>query len=129
MTDTTKITDKQILDTLKDVVKENPDYVYANDHRVYYSSGSYTECYYFEADGSPACVVGHVFDRLGVSLEDIGYFNEVSFYDFSDVVFPSISKTTEIFVSSVQRSQDAGLSWGEAYDKSVAEYGDYINED
>lgn len=128
MTDTTKITNKQILDTLKDVVEENPNYVYANDHKS--RAGEFTQCYYFEADGSPACVVGHVFDRLGVSLEDIGYyFNDKSFYDFSDVVFPSISKTTEIFVNSVQRYQDAGKSWGDSYKAAVAEYGDYINED
>lgn len=129
MTDTTKITDKQILDTLKDVVKENPDYVYANDHQDYYSSSSYTECYYYEEDGSPACVVGHVFDRLGVSLNDIGYDNDMPFYTFSSELFPNISHTTEIFVSSVQRRQDAGLSWGDSYKAAVAEYGDIINED
>jgi hypothetical protein len=67
-----KITDEQLMDTLRAVVAEAPDKVYARPEHMLKVGG--TTCYYVhtDTDGAPdecGCVVGHVLNRLGVPLD------------------------------------------------------------
>lgn len=115
MTDTTKITDKQFLDTLKDVVKENPDYVYAEDEK-FLDDFDEVSCLYFGEDRKPACVVGHVFDRLSVDPDVVMAHNGMPFgFNYFRELFSGLSSDFIEHVSIVQRYQDEGSTWAEAY--------------
>lgn len=116
---TEEITDDLFLSTLKEVVKENPDYVYAEDEK-FLDDFDEVSCVYFDEDGKPACVVGHVFDRLGVDPDVImaqnGIQNGMPFgYNYLRKLFSGLSRDFVDRVSIVQRYQDEGSTWAEAY--------------
>lgn len=112
---TEEITDDLFLSTLKDVVEENPDYVYAEDEK-FLDDFDEVSCVYFDEDGKPACVVGHVFDRLGVDPDVIMAQNGMPFvFNYFRKLFSGLSHDFVDRVSIVQRHQDGGSTWAEAY--------------
>lgn len=120
MTDTTKITDELFLSTLKDVVKENPDYVYAEDEKSKDVYGDSLCVYFYPEDGKPACVVGHVFDRLGVSPDVVMAQNGMPFgFNYFRNLFSGLSSGFIERVGVVQKGQDEGETWAEAYRKGM----------
>lgn len=107
-----KITEQMLIDSLYEIVAKNPDYVY--DDRD--SEGF---CRYFNDEGAPSCVVGHVIAQHGITAEQIEHVK----YSGAAAV---IRVTTEALLSargvtlfsSVQAWQDAGTPWGEALENA-----------
>lgn len=83
-------------------------------------------CLYFEeSTGEPACVVGHVFSRLGMTLEDLHgpvmSANTTKMIVLEYAWKPRIEDDAAGFLDQVQREQDEGLTWREVYDEFFGE--------
>ena len=75
-------------------------------------------CYYYEDDGSPGCIFGWVFNRLGLELLNT-YDNEESIFQLiSSNIIVADYKTT-VLMGTVQRLQDDGDTWGYWYDGGI----------
>lgn len=112
-----KVTEAQVIETLRAVVAERPDHVYnAPDHMRSEDNGN--ECFYVHVDAngeSPeaGCVVGVVLDRLGVPLDQLEGWEATG----ADTVAPMVLETTSDIVAllgHVQYRQDHGKTWSEA---------------
>lgn len=119
-----QITDEQVIATLKEVVAEQPNYVYAAPEHM--TSG--TECFYvhMDADGSnqrPGCVVGHVLSRLGISLDELGEHEDAPAGAVVTRLVDGLNVVTEDLLQDVQTSQDGGNSWSEALTSALENAG------
>jgi hypothetical protein len=83
------------------------------------------ECFYFEPDGTPSCLIGNVLAQKGVKLEDFVVIEDGQPWDlnsgesvFSLDAYGFIKTTgeTQDILTRAQRMQDDGYSWGEALD-------------
>lgn len=74
MPTTPTLTLDQVLDTLLAVAAENPDYIWAEDEKHGHDDRS--SCTYTEPNGSPSCIVGHVFYRLAPEALTVLHENE-----------------------------------------------------
>lgn len=116
------LTDEQIITTLRAVVAERPDYVYerpAHMKPIYGDNGHIAaDCLYVHTapddatDLTPGCLIGKVFHRLGVSLEDLVRWEGKGGFEVAD----EYGASTEVgnVLSTAQNSQDSGQSWGVA---------------
>ena len=108
------LTAETALELLERAVQEKgPDYVYPkSDTQDEDGDGDYV-CLYRNADGSPSCIVGHVFNYLGV-LPKVGEGRSArqAVMDLG-LVTGKWNPTSEI-LQTAQRDQDAGATWGEA---------------
>lgn len=92
------------------------------DH-VYESDPETGLCVYFAKDGAPACVVGHLFADLGVEAEDLDESENADQTVNMLVGSGRLELTDERtvgFLSSIQRHQDRGVTWGDALEKATA---------
>lgn len=106
--ETTVLTPEKALELLRKARDlKGADYVYkpetlsATGHRL-------DGCKYLEPDGSPSCIVGHVFVWAGIAEieEDRDADSLASEYGLPDVVGD--------ILATAQAEQDSGLTWGEA---------------
>lgn len=87
---------------------------YGRDYTYPGEIGPDTTCQY-QLEGKPACIVGHVLDRLGVeyntSWENLG---------ITDILYGPEQGEVAHALASAQDTQDSGEPWGAAYDSYVA---------
>lgn len=120
---------ERLIHTLREVVAEQPDYVYTLPAHM--QGGNYVCCYvHTDADtGEPqaaGCVVGAVLDRLGIplagieALEGAGATQAVPV--FLNITGPLAAKAVEV-LDCAQAYQDGGAPWGVALANAEAVVG------
>lgn len=110
------ITAEQALELLQaQVTKKGDGYVYKAEERA--ATGGTVHCYYYEEDKTPSCIVGHVFEDLGLEASRIldGY-NNATVNSAMAHAFPELQVSPEAFevLKTAQFIQDDGKSWGDA---------------
>jgi hypothetical protein len=117
-----KVTADQVMQTLREVVAERPDYVYEVPEG--YAAETNVSCYYVHGD-VPGCVVGHVLNRLGVPLSDLALVEGRGAYKvvdwFLNITDPDGVVDVEHVLSVAQSRQDRGDSWGEALEVALGD--------
>lgn len=118
------ITDDMVISTLKAVVAEQPDYVYAAPSHMTDDA----ECYYVHTDDDganqrPGCVVGHVLHRLGISLDEIGEHEDEDAHAAVPALVGGLNQGTMTLLCDVQQSQDRGTPWNVALASALREMG------
>ncbi|MFC8099415.1 hypothetical protein [Streptomyces sp. NPDC057363] len=120
------LSDKQVLTSLRSLVEENREKVYKSP-----GDSALGICYYVHQDvegkKSAGCIVGHLLNRLGIPLEDLeeaetnGAQAAMSIVGVTGVSYP-----VQTLLRNIQRHQDTGKPWGEAFDLARKEnpYGD-----
>ncbi|WP_030997529.1 hypothetical protein [Streptomyces sp. NRRL F-5630] len=109
-----KVTADEVMSTLRAVVAERPDYVYARpeaDNRA-------AACLYVHHDdgtAKPGCLVGTVLHRLGVPLVELAKWEG----EGACSMVPSVTNlewedTSTLALQTAQEAQDAGVTWAEA---------------
>lgn len=116
------VTGSAVLDTLREVVAERPDYVYSAPEDQVTESLS---CYYVHGSGSdatPGCVVGHVLNRLGVPLEVLSTYEGRD----ADYVAARVLDVSDDWAADAphalavaQIEQDRGAAWGKALARAL----------
>lgn len=107
----------------EEVVSGKEDFVYSPNDGVVVG----ITCTY-ERDGQPSCVVGQIFARLGVPVEELKLIDKQEhpgvthgYSTSARVVTPYLFETDEKtvqFLNFLQRWQDNGASWGEALNEA-----------
>lgn len=83
-----------------------------NDYGRDYTYPYGEDCMYQVSD-KPACIVGHVLDRLGVEYNPDWERNDVC------TIAPKAPVDVLFALDAAQTVQDRGESWGKAYDSYV----------
>jgi hypothetical protein len=84
-------------------------------------SASGGECVYFDEFGYPVCVIGHVFEKIGIGQADLAPTatrknpNGARVCSLSYVWNGKISQEAADFLQDVQDGQDTGHTWGDIY--------------
>lgn len=118
----------EVLAVLNQIVASKPEgYRYADDPDTRYMSQVYglsvdktdqystTWCEYFRPDGKPACIIGHVLDRLAIKLPN--EYNDTPFNQVVDIYPPLADLFTDEAVEvlyQTQYKQDMGAAWNVA---------------
>lgn len=120
------LTEQVVLDTLREIVAEKPDYVYAGPK----DASGMAHCAYSAPDGSPSCLVGHLFARLipeqFAQIHDEEWSGS-DFYPTDDAsgVVGSMEGvefdrgSTASLLDTAQLAQDGGKPWGQALEHAV----------
>ena len=66
---------------------------------------------YYNEDGTPCCIFGHVFDRLGVRRATVNRGGVVAVLDWELMGFEKPNSFQTFWVTQVQGRADAGESW------------------
>jgi hypothetical protein len=112
--------DLVFLHHLESVVAERPEYVYENPECMYFTRPT-------EETAQPACVLGHVFSRMGIPAGWFVYQNEstarqVMNDEFSPLYGKYVFSDPVIALARrVQAHQDGQVPWGEALRQALAE--------
>lgn len=93
------------------------------DH-IYVLDENQRQCVYFDREGCPSCIVGHVLAEVGVkagqvheqwrtpySISDMGNGISINSVDVEGV---EMTEGARIVFAAAQRRQDQGSTWGEA---------------
>lgn len=104
-----QFTDQQVSDTLKAVVAEQPEYVYAKPAEL--KSPGNDRCLYVHGD-KPGCGVGHVLHRLGVPLSFLAEYEGVGASILA--VRLDLPWRASVLLEHFQHAQDDGRPWVEA---------------
>lgn len=128
MTNLENVTPTEALDTLRAVVSGHEDYVYAAPAHQVQPGAS---CFYVHhntetGEKSPGCVVGHVLNRLGVSLDTLmGYEGTRADQVIQDLTREDLQPTPRPHVTylrrlldQAQQCQDNGAPWGDALERA-----------
>ena len=116
----TNRTARQIIDEVRRLAAEQPDFVYErpmveDEHGRWVES---SRCQYLHADG-PGCIIGHAMAGIGVSVpvtcEGKGVRDVLRFFGIDFTVDEGL------FLATVQRAQDRGERWGYAIGEADAE--------
>ena len=94
-----RITEKQFVQTVVELIQENPEYVY--------DSGQ--NCFYFPDDRQPGCLFGQALIKLGAEE----FIREEE--SISTILMDLSINNPEIreWADHMQASQDTGVPWGE----------------
>ncbi|MFC4501729.1 MULTISPECIES: hypothetical protein [Streptomyces] len=116
-------TDAKVMETLRAVVSERPEYTYSAPE---YMAGSGGACFYVhvDEDRSPVgagCAVGVVLHRLGVPLKELMQHEGKTAIQMVREVIEGVSRSTANKLRAFQFMQDGGVPWGEAYAKATGE--------
>lgn len=124
-----RVTKDQLLVMLHELVEEKgKNYVYKNPDGKLPTSDS-NACFYVhpgkdENDApQPGCIAGHVFHRLGVSLDDLAQWEKRSARFVMEKLIEgpydiAFDNEAQYVLSRAQRAQDLGWSWAEAVRKA-----------
>lgn len=100
-----------VIDEVKTIAAENPDFVYAENFET---------CYY-QIDGKPACLLGHALFNVGIAAEKLASYDEAILNSFSFLGKDKADFQGTVdelgWLDAVQRNQDNRLepmSWGES---------------
>lgn len=80
--------------------------------------GQVGKCKNYLDDGTPSCIVGHVFHYMGIHPEMYGQTDDAWAVAF-DLGF-ELDERTLTLLRRVQYSQDDGAPWGEAVSNAVS---------
>jgi hypothetical protein len=117
----------KVLQTLREVVAERPEYEYkAPADMLSYEDSSM--CFYVHGD-QPGCLVGHVLNRVGVPLSVLAQREGVGAYSVVPQVLnltgePDDVATVQDVLTEVQYAQDQGATWGEALEEATRKPGE-----
>jgi len=104
------IAEPQMLALIQSIAEESPDFVYPDEYP--WRDTPTGPCLYRMADGSgPACLIGHVLDRLGVldQAEEAVAAHQMLPH-LSGVWF---TPDAVLMAQRVQDNQDCQIAWGE----------------
>ena len=85
-----------------------------------YDTHPFTSCVYYESDGTPSCIVGHVFSYLGITKDDLtdpSHNQEglgLMYNSYLEVDYQTLE-----LLEKVQSLQDNEVSWGQAVDEAI----------
>jgi hypothetical protein len=108
------VSGERVIEVLREVVAERPDYVYAAPIGVVTESSP--TCFYVHGEGADAvcgCVVGAVLNRLGVPLETLAQHEGTPAQHVAETLLETDSDVISM-LRRVQVAQDHGASWGDA---------------
>ena len=97
---------EQFVRAFREVVREYPN---AYGDAVHPTSGG---CYYFNADGTPSCIIGHALAKCGVEpfeFDDFKNYESVASHILDTLGV--YDKTVRLAALTAQRVQDDGGSW------------------
>lgn len=133
------ITDEQFMEALRAVASENPDFSYPEEQ--WQEEGEYglnsvdddwhysAECVYTHPDGTPACIIGHVVNKLDPELlQDIAYPYLANARSVLPDLFPGLSTTAVAAGAAAQGAQDGGHKWSYALEQAEERYALYGQE-
>jgi hypothetical protein len=111
-----KINRKKSLALLKETIQFNE----------YYRSEGYS---YFDQNDLPVCLLGHVFSKLGLGLNDFKFKSDKEYTDYDygvntatldDLKIGGIKLTrkAEKTLLKAQEIQDEGKTWGSAFEEA-----------
>ena len=111
MSKTVSLTYDQALEGLQKAVQDRGEgFVYQEAYPEHRDA-----CYYFETDGQPACIVGHVLHQNGYDGPDpVGDVHRVR-----EVGVLACDEEAALLLGYAQTFQDRGSSWGEAVASAV----------
>lgn len=89
------------------VAEKGADYAYPRSY-----------CVYFEPDGSPSCIVGHVLAYMGVTRRDVLDWNRSPVLTLCSLEVIEADYLTQRLLVLTQMHQDSGTPWGEAVAKA-----------
>jgi hypothetical protein len=105
----------------KSFVEPNPDFIYKDENGW---SGRAANCQYIHSTGTkdekPGCIIGFMFDALGVERSKLIKFDDNSHTASQAMGLlrkygeMSIDQDAFTFIDCLQRQQDAGYSWGDS---------------
>lgn len=129
MSERIKVAPDTIMETLRAVVAERPDRVY---EEPVLAPSPMTSCYYVHgtgADRTPGCLVGHVFNRLGVSLDALQKYEGDSAEDVAAHVLEITGHPDDVaevrsVLDEAQSRQDMGDTWGRALEIATRNVGE-----
>lgn len=117
-----EITTADLVAAVRAAAAESPDRVYGAD-----TDGVAGSCVYFSLDGCPSCLIGQGLARLGVTLDDVGEYNQsTEILTLAEELFRSdlMDARNLDWLSMAQQVQDQGETpWGDcvtAADEHVA---------
>jgi hypothetical protein len=85
-----------------------------------------SNCVYFYADGTPACIIGHALSYAGVTLQELGSGNEIDVDALArSYGWVAMDEDAIKLFEVVQEEQDRGKPWGEAYQAGLDQTGGY----
>ncbi len=122
----TTLTVENVKATVEDLIEEfGADHVYEFPNRDPYDHTQNGVCVY-QVEGKPSCIVGHVVARLNPEFfQEIIKAGEGLNSTGSSGLFQAglarDEEDTEFFVRRLQRYQDGGDTWGEAYRRALAD--------
>lgn len=119
-------TDAQIMETLREVVAERPEYTYSPPEYMVKEEDGNLACFYVHQDeeGEPVaagCAIGVVLNRLGVPLPELGEHEGRTAVQLIRDVTEGVSRKSAAALSRMQEYQDEGDPWGTAYAKATGE--------
>lgn len=71
------------------------------------------KCAYFNGDGSPSCVVGHVLAKVGLSINPMNSGNTARFH-LLNLAKENFTPKAIRLLRIAQKNQDTGSTWGQA---------------
>ncbi|MCT2594241.1 hypothetical protein LHJ74_30775 [Streptomyces sp. N2-109] len=122
-----KVVDEEVMDILREVVAENPGYIYKAPPEVPpHVKDVDTKCHYVhtDPDGSnvrPGCVVGHVLHHMGIPLDTLKLHEGAP----ATTVLYRLTDADEYVRSALEMAQtwqDSGYPWAEALNAAEKAY-------
>lgn len=113
----------------KEIVDDfGPDFTYRNSDIEDWTPGD--PCHYvhggedYDEPLTPGCIVGHVFYRLGIPLEDMNTKSMDGAFASRAASWLGIKlgQQTELFLNRLQVKQDQGAPWGECLQNAIASH-------
>lgn len=104
----------------KAVAKMGPDYIYR-------PPGGYG-CVYFDEEGEPSCILGHIISDLGITSENVGNHNSKTCdkiigskndSPWRGKIMVHASPRVQVALRDLQRKQDMGVPWGRALEEAL----------
>lgn len=109
--------DNELIQTIRDVAAERPDYVYeAPEHQEIVGE----LCFYVHTDpetGDPTecgCIIGHALNRLGIPLSLLARCEGKVAQIVLSFLFPELGTRALSFALRVQNNQDIGRTWSQS---------------
>jgi len=96
---------------------EGEDFIYGADRRE--SPDSTIDCFYYEPDGTPSCIVGRILDRHGLMTFENAPTSEGQSAHRLPQVNENFTEEAQGFLVNLQMFQDEGKPWGLALECAI----------
>lgn len=113
--------------SFQDVVNVTSEVVEEYGRDFVYTMPDGKQCLY-QSEGYPSCLVGHVLNRVGVSIDALVDLDSGEYDDIPEEL-QAVAETNGVLVDldalgmllEAQGYQDNGMPWGDAWDKARAQ--------